>query len=207
MRLWPSRTGGGGYPLGTVDQPESDKTAAAITQASAVRDVARLLQGTNPVKVLGSEALRDVARRSAQHPECGVLSVVDESDVLLGLIPVTRLVEDIFVKIVPEEFLSHIDHAAEALDYAERLGARTAADIMGKPISVKPDETVRDAFRKIHEFKLAGLPVVDDEGHVIGYLDELELLLAWVEVSGRRRLLEPLPREPDTGTKPASERP
>ncbi len=207
MRHLPSRAIAGGYPLETVDGPDSEKTAAAITQASAVRDVARLLQGTNAVKVLGTEALRDVARRSAQHPECGVLSVVDQSGVLLGLIPVTQLVEDIFVKIVPEEFLSHIDRASEALDYAERLGARTAADIMSKPVSVKPDETVRDAFRKLHEFKLAGLPVVDDAGHVVGYLDELELLLAWVEVSGRRRLLEPLPRQPDTGTNPARDRP
>jgi CBS domain-containing protein len=189
-----------------VDPPEPDTSAAAITQGSAVRDVARLLKGTDPVTVLGGDALREVAKASVAHPECGVLCVVDERNRLLGLIPVTQLVQDIFVKIVPEEFLSHIDHAAQALDYAERLGARTAADIMAKPISVRPDETVRDAFRKLHEFELAGLPVVDDEGRVTGYLDELELLLAWVEVSGRGRLLEPLAPGADTGTKPADER-
>jgi CBS domain-containing protein len=189
-----------------VDHPESAKSAAAITQASAVRDVARLLPSTDPVRVLASHALREVASASVQHPECGVLCVVDESDRLLGLIPVTQLVQDIFVKIVPEEFLSHIDHAAQALDYAERLGARTAADIMGKPVSVHPDETVRDAFRKLHESNLAGLPVVDDEGRVTGYLDELELLLAWVEVSGRGRLLEPPPAG-DAGESQATRRP
>lgn len=160
-----------------------------------MRDVARLLQGTDPVRVLGSDALREVAKASVAHPECGVLCVVDADGRLIGLIPVTQLVQDIFVKIVPEEFLSHIDHAAQALDYAERLGARTAGDIMGEPVSVRPDDTVRDAFRKLHEFKLAGLPVVDDAGRVTGYLDELELLLAWVEVSGRGRLLEPMPPE------------
>lgn len=160
-----------------------------------MRDVARLLKGTEPVKVLGRDALREVAKASVVHPECGVLCVVDEADHLLGLIPVSQLVQDIFVKIVPEEFLSHIDRAAQALEYAERLGARTAADIMIKPVSVRPDETVRDAFRKLHDFELAGLPVVDADDRVTGYLDELELLLAWVEVSGRGRLLEPLPPE------------
>jgi len=155
-----------------------------------VRDVDRQL-ATGPVKVLGCDALREVAKASVAHPECGVLCVVDQEDRLLGLIPVTQLVQDIFVKIVPEEFLSHIGDAAQALEYAERLGARTAADIMIKPVSVHPDETVRDAFRKLHEFELAGVPVVDADGHVTGYLDELELLMAWVEVSGRWRLLEP----------------
>jgi CBS domain-containing protein len=190
-----------------MDEPESDNAAAAITQASAVREVARLLQGTDPVKVHPGDALREVAKQSVRHPECGVLCVVDADDHLLGLIPVSQLVEDIFVKIVPEEFLSHIDHATQALDYAERLGARTAADIMGPPVSVRPEQTVRDAFRKLHESELAGLPVVDDENRVTGYLDELELLLAWVEVSGRRRLLEPVPEEPDTGTDQTSTRP
>jgi len=182
---------GAGYPVGTLERPESERCAAAITQASTVGEVARLLRGTDPVTVRAGDALRAVAMRSVRHPECGVLCVVDDDGRLVGLIPVTQLVQDIFVKIVPEEFLSHIDRAAQALDYAERLGARTAADIMAPPVAVRPDETVRDAFRKLHESELAGLPVVDATGRVTGYLDELELLLTWVEASGRGRLLEP----------------
>ncbi|HSM38691.1 MAG TPA: CBS domain-containing protein, partial [Candidatus Limnocylindrales bacterium] len=142
---------------------------------------------------------RQVAERSTQHPECGVLCVVDQDGVLLGLIPVSQLVRDIFVKIVPEEYLSHIGQAAEALDYAERLGARIAADIMDPPVSVRPEQTVRDAFRKLHETGLPGLPVVNAEGRVEAYLDELELLLAWVEASGRSRLLEPPASGDDEG--------
>jgi CBS domain-containing protein len=191
--------------VGNVERPDSERSAAAITQASTVRDVARLLRGTDPVTVRADDALRAVAMRSVAHPECGVLCVVDGEGRLVGLIPVTQLVQDIFVKIVPEEFLTHIDRAAQALDYAERLGARTAADIMGPPVGVRPDETVRDAFRKLHESELAGLPVVDDEGRVTGYLDELELLLAWVEASGRGRLLEP--HGSGEGATPADPRP
>lgn len=183
-----------------MDAPESPE---AITQASAVGDVARLLRGTEPVTVRPGDALRQVAERSVQHPECGVLCVVDAGGALVGLIPVNQLVQDIFVKIVPEEFLSHIGQATEALDYAERLGARTAADIMDPPVSVHPDQTVREAFRKLHETGLAGLPVVDDEGHLRGYLDELELLLAWVEASGRSRLLEPQPSSEQGMDEPA----
>jgi CBS domain-containing protein len=193
----------GGYPWAVTRSP-SDDSPPPITHASPVREVARLLSATEPITVQRGDPLREVAAQAVQHPEIGVLCVVNPAGELVGLIPVSQLVEDIFVKIVPEEFLSHIDDASAALDYAERLGARTAGDIMAKPVSVRPDETVRDAFRKLHESELAGLPVVDDEQHVIGYLDQLELLLAWVEVSGRKQLLEPPPDDATGGRTDAS---
>jgi CBS domain-containing protein len=171
-----------------VDRPESPE---AITQMTPVGEVARLLRGTDPVTVRAGDSLRQVAERSVAHPECGVLCVVDEAEVLVGLIRATELVSDIFARIVPEEVLSHIGDVESAMQYAERLGARTAADIMEAPVSVQADETAREAFRRLHETGLAGLPVVDAAGRVEGYLDELELLLAWVEATGRARLLEP----------------
>lgn len=171
-----------------MDRPESPES---ITQMTPVGDVARLLRGTDPVSVRTSDSLRQVAERSVEHPECGVLCVVNDEDVLVGLIRATELVNDIFARIVPEEVLSHIGDVESAMQYAERLGARTAADIMEAPVWVRADETARDAFRRLHETGLAGLPVVDAAGRVEGYLDELELLLVWVEATGRSRLLEP----------------
>lgn len=167
--------------------------------ATPVGEVARLLRGTEPVTVHPEDALRAVAEVSVQHPECGVLLVVDHHNVLVGLIRATQLVNDIFVKIVPEEFLSGIGQVPAALDYARRLGARTAGDIMEAPVSVHAGQTVREAFRAMHETGLAGLPVVDEADRVEGYLDELELLLAWVETTGRQRLLEPPDGETDPG--------
>ena len=170
------------------------ETPESMTQATPVGEVARLLRGTEPVTVHSGDALRAVAERSVQHPECGVLLVVDDEKVLVGQIRVSDLVNDIFRKIVPEEFLSEITGVDTALEYAERIGARTAGDIMLPPRSVRKDQTVREAFHEMHEGQLAGLAVVDEGGHVQGYLDELELLLAWVEATGRSLLLEP--REP-----------
>jgi CBS-domain-containing membrane protein len=43
----------------------------------------------------------------------------------------------------------------------------------------------------MHEAKLNGLPIVDDDGRVVGYVDQLEMLLVWVRSTGRERLLEP----------------
>ena len=57
--------------------------------------------------------------------------------------------------------------------------------------SVLRDATVRDAFETMHHARLYGLPIVDDAGRVVSYLDQLELLLVWVRASGREPLLRP----------------
>jgi CBS-domain-containing membrane protein len=56
---------------------------------------------------------------------------------------------------------------------------------------VRADETVRDAFGRMHESRLNGLPIVDAEARVVGYVDQLELLIVWVRATGREGLLEP----------------
>jgi CBS-domain-containing membrane protein len=124
-----------------------------------------------------------------------VLSVVDDTRILVGLVPVRLLVNDIFLKIVPEEFLGEIADLGAALEYARHIAARTAADIMVEPVSLRPSETVRTAFERMHNSHMNGLPIVDEAGHVTGYLDMLELLLVWLRSTGRDTLLRP-PGEP-----------
>jgi CBS domain-containing protein len=55
-------------------------------------------------------------------------------------------------------------------------GMRTVADAMKEPVWVKREETVKDAFKRMHEHSLPGLPVVDDSYHVVGYINLLELM-------------------------------
>ena len=112
-------------------------------------------------------------------------------DRLTGVIPVRVLVNDIFLKIVPEEFLGEIFDLEGALKYAAHVGARAAEDIELPPVSVRLEETLRDAFSRMHDAKLNGLPIVDDDRRVVGYVDQLEMLLVWVRSTGREGLLEP----------------
>ena len=78
-----------------------------------------------------------------------------------------------------------------ALEYAQHIAARTAADIMIAPVSLRANETVRTAFERMHHSHLNGLPIVDDEKRVVGYLDQFELLLVWIRSTGRGALLRP----------------
>lgn len=166
------------------------QTPESITQQTPIAEADRLLR-MEPVVAHRGDSLHRLAEQAVENTGCRVISVVDEHDRLLGVIPVRVLVNDIFLKIVPEEFLGEILDVDALLKYAAHVGARTAADIMLDPVAVRRDDTVRDAFERMHEAKLNGLPIVDDEQRVVGYVDQLELLLVWVHASGRSRLLEP----------------
>jgi CBS domain-containing protein len=174
----------------------SHETPESITQATPIAEADRFLR-MGPVIVHADDSLRTVAERAVENTGCRVISVVDDAERLIGGVPVRVLVNDIFLKIVPEEFLGEILDLEGALKYAEHLGVRTARDIMLPPVSVRRDETVRDAFERMHHAKLNGLPIIDGQGRVTGYVDQLELLLVWVRASGRHGLLEPRtePRE------------
>jgi CBS domain-containing protein len=165
-------------------------TPESITQQTSIADADRILR-MEPVVVPASASLREVAELAVENPGCRVLAVVDADERLLGVLPVRVLVNDVFLKIVPEEFLGEITDLEGALKYAEHVGARTAGDVAVEPVSVHPDETVRTAFERMHESKLNGLPITDRDEKVIGYVDQLELLIVWVRASGRRALLEP----------------
>ncbi|MGH2488222.1 MAG: CBS domain-containing protein, partial [Candidatus Limnocylindria bacterium] len=162
----------------------------SITSQTLIADADHLLTA-EAVVVKRSDSLEAIAERAVTNPTCRVLAVVDDERRLVGLIPIRVLVNDIFLKIVPEEFLGEISDVDAALRYARHIAARTAADIMVDPVSVRPDETVRTAFERMHHSKLNGLPICDLEGRVIGYLDMLELLLVWVRSTGRATLLRP----------------
>lgn len=167
-----------------------EQTPESITQQTTIAECDRILR-MEPVVVDASASLRQVAELAVENTGCRVIAVIDRDHVLVGVLPVRVLVNDIFLKIVPEEFLGEIINLEGALKYAEHIGARTAGDVMLDPVSVHPDELVRTAFERMHVSHLNGLPITDRDERVVGYLDQLELLIVWVQASGRRALLEP----------------
>ena len=164
----------------------AERTPESITQSTPIAEADTLLR-MEPVVVHGDDSLRKAAEAAVENTGCRVIAVVDDDRKLTGVIPIRVLVNDIFLKIVPEEFLGEILDLEAALKYAEHIGARTARHIMLPPVSVHRDETVRDAFERMHNAKLNGLPIADEERRVVGYVDQLELLLVWVRASGRQR--------------------
>lgn len=129
-----------------------------------------------PTLVTPDMPLDAVARSMVANPSVKVACVVGDERQLLGLIDLMSLADDLFVHIVPEEFLSEVTDLEEALRYADMSRMRTASDAMKPAIWVKAHETCREAFKRMHDHRLSGLPVVDDNYHVSGYVNLLELL-------------------------------
>ncbi len=150
--------------------------------------VSRVVEILNlqPARVRKEQSLLEAARILAQHPSAAVACVVNAEDRLVGLLPLQNLVDDLFLLVVPEDFLLETRSLDDALRFAQLSRTQTVADAMLPPISVKMDDPVKDAFRKMHKNRLPGIPVVDDARHVVGYINMLELL----ELYTRRREAE-----------------
>jgi CBS domain-containing protein len=134
-----------------------------------------------PTLIHSDAPLDEVARAMLAHPRTHVVCVVDDHERLVGLIDLGALAEDLFFHIMPEEFLSEITDLEHAMHFAEMSGMRTAADAMHEPVWVKKEDTVKDAFERMHENQLQGLPIVDDRYHVTGYINLLELTAVGLE--------------------------
>ena len=120
--------------------------------------------------------LNEVALAMIEHPNSHVACVVKEDGRLIGLLGLQQLTDDLFFHIMPEEFISELSDLDRAMQFADMSRIRTAGDAMREPIWVFNDDTVFDAFIRMHESKLPGLPVVDHQYRVIGYINLLELL-------------------------------
>ena len=147
-------------------------------------DVVDARMDLHPTTITADASLDDVARAMMARPEVHVVSVIGENDRLVGLLELSNLADDLFVHILPEEFLSEITDLEKLMDYATKTRITTAGDAMSPPVWVKPDETVKEAFRRMHENKLPGLPIVDDLYRVIGYVNLLELLSLCIDGDG-----------------------
>jgi CBS domain-containing protein len=153
--------------------------AELITRSTPVAKVDEILR-LEPVIVNQSQPLLEVAEALAQNPIVNVACVVDDQARLVGILPLPNLADDLFILVVPEEFLSEALDLQEALNFAKMSRTQTAGDAMLAPVSVTQNDHVRVAFRKLHDHKLTGIPIVDEQNKVTGYITLLEMLVLYI---------------------------
>jgi CBS domain-containing protein len=146
-----------------------------------------------PTIVPADAPLSEVVREMLKAPNVHVACVVSEEGRLVGLLDLRAVADTLFFHVLPEEFLSEVTDLNRVMEFAERSRIRTAADAMQKPVWVRRGESVKDAFRRMHEHRLSGLPVVDEQYHVVGYINLLELLAVCTAGQGSGVGEEPQP--------------
>ena len=65
------------------------------------------------------------------------------------------------------------------------MRAMQVADLMTRDVvAVRPDTSVNDVAKRMLERGLSGLPVVDDDGRVVGIITELDMILHHARLEG-----------------------
>ncbi len=145
---------------------------------------------SEPTLVHEDETVVSVAVRMVDDPRTQTVFVVNGEGRLVGMILVRTLLEYIYSEHIPPEYLE--------FDISPLKGETARArDVMLAPIFVRPDDPVSEAFRKMMEYKVDELPVVDEDMRVVGDINGLELLHAWLRERGE----EPYENHADIHTK------
>jgi CBS domain-containing protein/nitrogen regulatory protein PII len=160
---------------------ESETVPAPSDSMIAIRDMpvsdaARLLK-IEPAIVNAGGTLMDAVRALRESPSAHVAAVVSRTGHLLGLVTLRNLADHLFFGIMPEVFYGEVSSDLDrSLDFGEMANVHNISDIMIDPIAVHSSDTVGQAFRLMHKNDLTGLPIVDDNSHVVGFVGLVELL-------------------------------
>ena len=137
-----------------------------------VKDVMNIVtQGATIVEE--DSSIREVAKKLIEDPKTTTLYVVNKNKKLIGIVTIGTLLRYLYPEDIPPEYLEF----DISIFQAKNLQAK---DIMAPSIFIKKEESVGEAFRKMFEYKIWELPVVDDDMHVIGDINGLELIHAWL---------------------------
>jgi len=163
---------------------KADAGDPEVTKRTLVRE-AMEKAGLEACIVEQERQLVAVAEGLSSHPGVHTVAVVDSEGRLLGIIPMRLLLDDLFLRVAPEEFLAELKDMEGVEEFGRISRARTARELMEEPAFVTMDDTAREAFARMHERRLDGLPIVDADMRVVGYLDRLQLLRLWLNQHGR----------------------
>ncbi len=163
--------------------PAADSTDVAIRE-TPLQQVRHLLN-LPPITIPSDASLLDAVRFFTQSPCIQVAAVVSETGHLLGLITLRSLANHFFFGVMPEVFVGEIStDIDQSLDFGKMANIHNVADAMIDPVAAHLTDTVGQAFALMHKHDLSGLPIIDDNAHVIGFIsmqDLLNLALSLIE--------------------------
>lgn len=136
----------------------------------------------DPITVPATATIQELADVAARAPATRVLAVTDPDGRLAGIISLRRLSFCVLASVLPERALRLAQDAASMREFVTVTRGHTAADVMDEAASLSLDTPLDEAFERLMALHLDGLPVVDGDERVVGYLDTVEVLLAWLRL-------------------------
>tara|TARA_B100000029_G_scaffold482695_1_gene533063 strand:+ start:1969 stop:2466 length:498 start_codon:yes stop_codon:yes gene_type:complete len=149
------------------------------SSSSTVRDAFDVWAKDSFTVVQSDSEFRVLVELVRSHREIRVVAVTDAQGKLVGVIPIRTIYDALFSDVFPAAALGEVSSVEDALDIADELVHRTAGELMVEPSSLSLGETLHDAFIKLHRENVSGMPVVDEDGQPIGYLDHMAIVPLW----------------------------
>jgi CBS domain-containing protein len=138
---------------------------------------------SNPITVKRETDLKDAIALLANNKISG-LPVVDDENHLIGILSETDLMwQESGVEPPPYiMILDSIIYLQNPSRYEKQIHkalGQTVGDVMSeKPMTITGDKTIKQAAHILHHKDVRRLPVVDDEGKVIGILTQGDIIRA-----------------------------
>jgi CBS domain-containing protein len=135
-----------------------------------------------PVVRAGDDALH-VTKLAVNAPLPRAVYVLDQRSRLLGTINDGDLARTIFEHIDPSCYLDvHRFPGTHVLQLSESATTISAASLMNdQPLAISDQETVNTAMRRLYTTAVDELPIVDDNGQLVGVIRALDILREWAE--------------------------
>ncbi len=144
----------------------------------------RDLMGTEMLTVKESSLISAVLFKMARYKKQLVIFVVDEQKRLRGLITPRRILQTIMVS----EFGRMRQPSLDWGDAVNILSSKSAGEVMGTPVSIRPDADIEEALNLMVDKNLYALPVIDKNEHIIGRISIFNLIDHWVrELEGKEQ--------------------
>lgn len=143
-----------------------------MVETVKIKDM-RMLVNPYPIFVEKNASADDIAKMLIANPRLKSVYVTDNRLKLIGRVTLKNLIKHEFKNLIPNTF-----EYFNALDF---IGDKTAEDLMTSPVYIEDNDTLKTAFVKMYNMDLDELPVVDNNLHLIGVIDLLELLTILIE--------------------------
>jgi CBS-domain-containing membrane protein len=145
----------------------------------------------NAVSISAEATVQEAAQLFVQH-HIGTLPVVDKTNRLVGILhlrDLLKLVMPVFVDLIPDfDFVETNFGVYEELALTPELAATPIRDFMETAVSVQADSGLLRAFAILDSHEMYDLPVVDDDGRLVGLASRVDvgtaLLSRWHDNSG-----------------------
>lgn len=140
-------------------------SAPALDVLKEISVSALMVQGRPVITFLRDTCAREMLRKSADAPWQDVFPVLDKEERMIGIITADAL------RIIASE--------------RELEPMTVAADLMQPPVSLRLDDDLRTAVEIMVRHALREAPVSDEQGAIVGFVDEAEVGQAYLTATTR----------------------